>query len=421
MAAWRDAIDLDHVAAVRAVIVLTPPILLALISGDGTWLRAALVTISTFIAMERSGLAPLGTLLHGAAIIVCYLALLASQAAESLFVPGCDLLAAASILLTGWDTRLRPLGNFTFVPALYLACETEEREAPGNPLHRGILFLPAIVLAILPVLLMSALEHWKTRPLNVSRLRHFRAVLSWAERNESIPYLEALVATALAVGLAAHTVVAWKPVHGQWMIWSAASVITGDLTSGRQKLRDRLIGALVGVLAGMGAGVLMPHRAFAYDLASLVAVLTLVAMRPYGLAFGLRCASVSLALMLAGQSLGMAAERASHVILGGLIGFTVVHAVRLVAVQARRSARGIEVLARASQRPLKGSKSGHYLVGAVAGTLRIDVYQRSEPYQLRAPCNLYQQSGLVRSSDSRTDDGKYGQSHGPTRCGLSSS
>ena len=343
IAAWRDAIDLDHVAAMRAVIVLTPLILLAMISGDGIWLRAALVTISTFIAMERSGLAPLGTLLHGVAIIVSYLALLAAQTAEPLFVAGCAVLAAASVLFTGWDARLRSLGNFTFIPALYLACETEEWRGPGNPLHRGIHFLPAMVLAILPVLVISALEHRRTRPLHVSRLRHFRAVLNWAERNESVLYLEVLVATALAVGLAAHTVMAWRLVHGQWMIWSAASVITGDLTSDRQKLRDRLIGALVGVPAGMEAGIFLPHSAFAYDLALLVAVLTLVAVRPYVLAFGLRCASVSLALMLAGQSLGMAAERASHVILGGLIGFTVMYAVRVVARQARRAARSIEV------------------------------------------------------------------------------
>lgn len=61
----------------------------------------------------------------------------------------------------------------------------------------------------------------------------------------------------------------------------------------------------------------------------------MVAVRPYVLAFGLRCAPVSLALMLAGQSLGMAAERASNVILGGLIGLIVMYAVRVVAVQVR--------------------------------------------------------------------------------------
>ena len=197
IAAWRNAIDLDPVAALRALIVLTPLVLLAMTSGDGIWLRAALVTISTFIAMERSGLAPLGTLLHGGAIIVSYLALLAAQAVEPLFVLGCALLAAASILLKGCDARLRSLGNFTFIPALYLACETAKWRATGDPICRGIHFLPAMVLAILPVLVLSAWEHRRSRPLNVSRVSHFRAVFTWTERNEPIPYLEALVATAL--------------------------------------------------------------------------------------------------------------------------------------------------------------------------------------------------------------------------------
>ena len=336
ISAWRDAIDLDHVAVTRTVIVLAPLVLLAVISGDGIWLRAALVTISTFIAMERSGLAPLGTFLHGAAIAISYLALLAAQTTEPFFVAGCALLAVTSILFTGWDTRLRSLGNFTFIPALYLACETGEWRGTGTSLDRGIHFLPIMLSAVLPVLVMSAWEHRKTRPLHVSQLQHFRMVLCWAERDEMMPFLEALVAAALAVGLAAHIVVAKHLDHGQWMIWSAASVITGDLTSGRQKLRDRLIGAVAGVPAGMGAGMLLPHSALAYNLASLAAVLTLVAVRPYVLAFGLRCAAVSLALTLAGQPLGVTAERASHVIFGGLIGLTVMYAVRAVAAQAQR-------------------------------------------------------------------------------------
>ena len=68
-----------------------------------------------------------------------------------------------------------------------------------------------------------------------------------------------------------NTVMVWRLVHGQWMIWSAARVITGHLTRGRQKLRDRIAGALVGVPAGIGAAILLPHSAFAYDLALLIA------------------------------------------------------------------------------------------------------------------------------------------------------
>jgi hypothetical protein len=191
IAAWRNAIDLDHVVAMRAVIVLTPLVLLAMISGDGIWLRAALATISTFIAMGHS---------------------------------------------------------------------------------------------------------------------------------ESIPYLEALVATALAVGMAAYTVMAWQLGHVQWMIWSTASVITGDLTSGRQKLRDRMVSALMGFsfrTAPLHTTSRTGRRADLGRGASLC-----VRLRS-------RRDSVSLALVLAGQSFDMAAERVSNVIVGGLIGLTVMYAVRV--------------------------------------------------------------------------------------------
>jgi len=50
---------------VQAVLVLAPLVLLATLSGNPIWLRAAILTISTYIGFERSGLAPLGVVLHG--------------------------------------------------------------------------------------------------------------------------------------------------------------------------------------------------------------------------------------------------------------------------------------------------------------------------------------------------------------------
>jgi hypothetical protein len=52
-----------------AMVVLAPIICAAVTTGQTAWLRAGLVTISTFIAMQRSGLAPLGVLLHGMAFV----------------------------------------------------------------------------------------------------------------------------------------------------------------------------------------------------------------------------------------------------------------------------------------------------------------------------------------------------------------
>jgi hypothetical protein len=66
----------------------------------------------------------------------------------------------------------------------------------------------------------------------ISRLRHFRALLCWAERNESIPYIEALVATALAVGLVGHTVMVWRLDQGQWMINFMMAILTASELDG---------------------------------------------------------------------------------------------------------------------------------------------------------------------------------------------
>jgi hypothetical protein len=88
-----------------------------------------------------------------------------------------------------------------------------------------------------------AATHAFTRPLHVSGLGHFRAVLNWAEHDESVPYVEALVAMVLAVGLAAHAVMVWRLDHGQWMIWSAvlctAHAVLTPATISRSTLHAR--------------------------------------------------------------------------------------------------------------------------------------------------------------------------------------
>jgi hypothetical protein len=94
-----------------AMVVLAPIICAAVTTGQTAWLRAGLVTISTFIAMQRSGLAPLGVLLHGMAIVAGFMALLYALIVPQLFVLGCACLAAGSILVTAKGAKLRSLGN----------------------------------------------------------------------------------------------------------------------------------------------------------------------------------------------------------------------------------------------------------------------------------------------------------------------
>jgi hypothetical protein len=70
----------------RASAVLTPLLLLAIWAENEAWLRAEIATTSVYIAMERSGLAPLGVVLQGIVISIAFLTLLVSLAVPALFV-----------------------------------------------------------------------------------------------------------------------------------------------------------------------------------------------------------------------------------------------------------------------------------------------------------------------------------------------
>ncbi len=327
-------IELDTGALGRGMLVLAPLVLAAALSADANWLLAAIVTISAYVAMEKSGLTPLGVVLHGVAIAAGFMALLAAQAFPPLFVTGCAAMATASVLLTARGAKLQSLGVFTFIPALYLACE--EAAAPRGLIQQGTAFLPFVLVALLPVLLLSAYDHICACGPEINRLYHFGRILRWTEFGVRSFYGEAMIAAALAVAVAASAVEWWHIDHGQWVIWSAASVVTGDAASGHKKLRDRVTGAIVGVPAGIAVGLLLPQTMLAYDgvacgIATVVAVLSLVALRPYVVAFGLRCGCAGFGLLLASQSTAIAAERTANVILGGIIGIAFVLIIRAVA------------------------------------------------------------------------------------------
>jgi hypothetical protein len=315
----------------RGILVLAPVVLAAVWTGQATWLQAGMVTISTFIGMERGGAAPLGVLLHGIAILGGFLLLLWALAWPPVFVLLCAGLAAGSILVTARGAKLRSLGNFTFIPAVYLACEISENLSPGPAIARGLQFLPFAACAVLPTLLLAADLHLRGREASEGWLRHFRSILRHVDLGRAPPWAESVVAVTLAVAVAA-ALVEWRHLgNGQWVIWSAASVVTGDYASAGIKLRNRGIGALIGVPAGILIGQVLPRDIFAYDLAVLASVLTLVAFNSYIAGFAARSFFIAIAFMLAGYAADVAAERVVNVLIGGVIGYGFVlgvHAMR---------------------------------------------------------------------------------------------
>jgi hypothetical protein len=300
--------------------VLAPLIFVACWTNDRDWWHAMIITVSVFIAADRSALAPLGVIMHAIAIALGFLFLLMALASPTLFVPAVVLLASASVLITAYGSEYRSLGNWTFIPSLYLACEIAQRAAPDAPLMLGLHFLPYAAAAIAPVLLLSLILHSVAWPSGVGAFSHFGQLLHKKPLAGRQWVGKALLATALAVACAA-AVVEWQRLpHGQWMIWSAVSVIAGEATTNRRKLQDRAIGALVGVPLGFGLGVLLPHSSLTYSITAVLTLVTLMALRHYTIAFGLRCACVVLALVITGQTNMDAADRVIHVLVGGVIG-----------------------------------------------------------------------------------------------------
>ena len=310
----------DGRALGRAMLALVPLLMLALVSGRSEWLAAAIVPVAMLIALDHSQLAPLGVFAHALAISAGFVILMSSLAHPLLFVVATVLLGMGSVLVTAGGSALRSLGNFTFIPSLYLACESAEGVTRQELHTRSVELLPFLLIAALPILLVASVEHFCSRETGRTTLAHFAKWTRLPSNSERSTFLVLMITVALAVACAA-LLVEWRHVdHGQWMIWSAASVVTGDAVSARQKFRNRLTGAVVGVSSGVVVGWLIPHASFMRVLDVFAAMLTLVCIRPYRLAFGARCACAAMAFVLAGQPWIFGGERLLNVAAGSGIG-----------------------------------------------------------------------------------------------------
>ena len=103
------------------------------------------------------------------------------------------------------------------------------------------------------------------------------------------------------------------------MIWSAASVVVGDLPSSAHKLKLRALGASIGVPLGLLIGHGLPASRAGYSFAVFGAMLTLVAFDRYVIGFGGRCFFIALAATFAGGANGAAGNRVINVIAGAFL------------------------------------------------------------------------------------------------------
>ncbi|WP_316353010.1 hypothetical protein [Candidatus Trichorickettsia mobilis] len=244
--------SLDTTILTIAVIIVTPLYTISLWLNDTYWQKVTIVSIATLIVHHRLQSAPLWVMLHGTLIIIGFLLTFLALPIPWLFVLLCASMAAFTIHLTNWNSNLRTFGNFTFIPVLYLACELNQ-ELVEERLQTALSFVPYMIYAILPVLFISIYNHYYSYNKKEKSLIWYMLQL----QNKSMDYgkgissIEPLIAITLAVSLSALLVETEGVAKGQWLIWSSASVITGEVATASKKLRDRSIGVVLGVPIGI--------------------------------------------------------------------------------------------------------------------------------------------------------------------------
>lgn len=297
----------------KTAIVIAPLGAAYFISGDEAFADLGLIAISLLIACFRLRLPPKLITLHLLVILAAFVALFLAEATKPLFVVLAASIAFLASALTYYGEALRTVGSWVFIPAVYVACKLNE-----NPTSAESLTQVSIILAFAPVVLALVCA------VHIYDRRGVLAQTSQPYGRASADWLRSASASAVAVFAAAALVETFNLVQGQWLIWSAASVVVGDLAASTNKLKLRAIGASVGVPLGFLLGLWLPASQTGYSLAAMGAVLTLVAFNRYVVSFGSRCFFIALAATLARSGSGIPEERVINVLVGGTFGIIAV-------------------------------------------------------------------------------------------------
>lgn len=308
------------------VLAVAGPVIAAfLLLRETALLGLSLIAISILIPARKLQLVLRDLALQFFAIIGTFGVLFLALPVKPLFVILTAATAFLTVAVTRYGSRLNTMGRWVFIPALYLACEVRDGASDPEAMRHAAIILGLSPLVLVLVGLVQALDA-KRRP-GVPATGYGAVSESWR-----VP----AIATALAVFAAAALVEILDLAMGQWVIWSAASVVVGDLSASTGKLKLRAVGAFVGAPLGLLVGLALPESRIGYSLAVLATVLTLVAFDRYVVAFGARCFFIALAAAFCGGDSAIAEERVANVLVGGAFGII---SVALTEIVARRLAR----------------------------------------------------------------------------------
>lgn len=301
---------------------LLPVFLLSYVAHDLIILKVGLITVSLFIAAIRLNPNALFITLHFCSILLALIVLYYLLAyLPVLFVIVIALFAFVCIFIGKFGTNLRSVGNFTFIPALYLACELHfmslQNHQPRLFWH-FFEFTPAAwfsMLLICPVIK----RHYSVNPIKVAG--NTKQILSNINFGEPLlSWFEPAIAVFFAVFVAALLAIKLEIPSPEWLLWSTASVIGAELGLAHKKFIQRFLGAILGVTVGFIIGSLIAKTQLNYSLAVLGVMLTLITFKNYFVGFSSRCFFITVAICIISTSHWQTLVRIQNVFIGGALG-----------------------------------------------------------------------------------------------------
>jgi len=316
----------------RMLVMLSPMVVCYLLTGDEASLRAGFVGGCLMTVAEKMRPSLWLLLLQAAATATSIGLFGIAFATPWLFVLLCAAYGGAAAFLGRWGALWQSLGNYCFLSSLYLGCELNVPGADARAGYAAILSWYGLALAPPALVLLGKLAASTPGGLR-GALRVFMrrtAILPPLPPDALRSPLACRAAIVrLAAVLAGACVVRYFALpSGQWLIWSAATVVTGSLATSRRKTGDRVTGTAAGAAVGLALSWLALHWApqLLHDSHAVLAggaaviAISLGCFPSYRLACGLRGMMCVLLAANAGLAFQVGALRVENVLLGVLIG-----------------------------------------------------------------------------------------------------
>lgn len=300
------------------ILTFLPALIMFGISEDVSWLELGIVSIPLFLVQQtfRWGLLPL--MGHWAFILFGFALLYFTQSTAWLFAFLCACLGAVCMGLSALGQNLRSLGAWIFLPSLYLACELYDTTHSRIQMNAFIETASKLPIALIGPMVIIVYRSLKDKKVKVTE--HFLFGYSKKAFGNTDDYYRCTIVGALiAIFITSLGIKLLNLDHGQWVIWSSVSVITGEVMSMHRKFMHRTYGAIIGLVLGIIITTFLPQVTLVQYLIAVLIPITL-GIKNYLVAFSCRCMLITIAVGSFSHSEITAGLRVFDIVVGGLVG-----------------------------------------------------------------------------------------------------